>query len=90
MWEVEHYKLDLWGSLSHTTLALELNSWIGVGPRARRAVQVLGYSQAASTTVEFVPVGKRVAFLNLRVMGTGTLTVVCAYAPNSSSEYLAT
>ena len=35
--------------------------------------------------------GRRVAFLGLRVMGGdgGTLTVVCAYAPNRSSEYSA-
>ena len=32
---------------------------------------------------------ERVASLHLRVMGGKTLTVVCAYAPNSSSEYTA-
>ena len=32
---------------------------------------------------------ERVASLRLRVMGGKTLTVVCAYEPNSSSEYSA-
>ena len=39
-----------------------------------------------STKLEFVPVGERVASMWLKVAGRKTLTVVCAYAPNSSSE----
>ena len=37
-------------------------------------------------TLEFTPVNERVAFLRLWVGGR-ILTVVCAYGPNSSSEY---
>ena len=36
--------------------------------------------------LEFTPVDERVASLRLRVGGR-ILTVVCAYGPNSSSEY---
>ena len=36
--------------------------------------------------LEFTPVDERVASLRLRVGGR-VLTVVCVYAPNSSSEY---
>ena len=39
--------------------------------------------------LEFTPVDERVASLRLRVIGGETLTVVCAYAPNRSSEYSA-
>ena len=39
--------------------------------------------------LEFIPVDEMVAFLRLRVLGGKTLTVVCACAPNRSSEYLA-
>ena len=38
---------------------------------------------------EFTPVDERVASLRLIVMEGETLTVVCAYAPNRSSEYSA-
>ena len=39
--------------------------------------------------LEFTPVDERVTSLCLRVIGGKTLTVVCAYAPNRSSEYSA-
>ena len=39
--------------------------------------------------LEFTPVDERVASLCLRVLGGKTLTVVCAYARNCSSEYSA-
>ena len=39
--------------------------------------------------LQFTPGDEMVATLRLRVLGGKTLTVVCAYAPNRSSEYLA-
>ena len=55
--------------------------WAGVG--------ILTNPQLSAAVLEFTPVDERVASLHLRVVGGKTLTVVCVYAPNSSSEYSA-
>ena len=55
----------------------------------RGAEQVWAYllpHRLCACTLGFTPVDERVASLRLRVGGR-VLTVVCAYAPNSSSEY---
>ncbi len=56
----------------------------------RGARRVWGYSQEnrlSTAMLEFSPVNERVASIRLQVGGRKSLTVVCAYAPNSSSEY---
>ena len=45
--------------------------------------------QLRAAVLEFTPVDERVVSLRLRVVGGKTLTVVCVYAQNSSSEYSA-
>ena len=42
--------------------------------------------QLSANVLEFTPVDERVVSLRLQV-GERVLTVICAYAPNSSSEY---
>ena len=55
------------------------HSGVARGERRRAGVGIL-------IALGFTPVDERVAFLRLLVGGR-VLTVVCAYAPNSSSEY---
>ena len=43
--------------------------------------------QLSASMVEFSPLSERVASLWLQVAGGKVLTVVCAYEPNSSSDY---
>ena len=57
--------------------------------RRRAGVGILTSPRLSAATLEFTPVDERVASLRLRVVGGKTLTVVCAYAPNKSSEYSA-
>ena len=57
--------------------------------RRPAGVGILTSPRLGASLLEFTPVDERVASLHLRVMGGKTLTVVCAYAPNSSSEYSA-
>ena len=58
----------------------------GARPRWRA---LLTSPRLSTATLEFTPVDERVASLRLRVVGGKTLTIVCAYAPNRSSEYSA-
>ena len=95
--EVERYGLDLVGLTStHSkgsgTKVLDKGyslffSGVAQGVRAQAGVGILTSPRLSSCTLEFTPVDKRVASLRLRVGGGNTLTVVCAYAPNSSAEY---
>ncbi|MDG2555341.1 reverse transcriptase domain-containing protein [Vibrio parahaemolyticus] len=94
--EVERYRLDIVGLTStHSsgsgTLVLERGwtlSFAGVAPgeRRRAGVGFLIAPRLSACTLGFTPVDERVASLRLRV-GERVLTVVCAYAPNNSSEY---
>ena len=54
--------------------------------RWRAGMGLLIAPQLSANVLEFTPVYERVASLRLRV-GERVLTVICAYAPNSSSEY---
>uniref|UniRef100_A0A8C5CGF6 Reverse transcriptase domain-containing protein n=1 Tax=Gadus morhua TaxID=8049 RepID=A0A8C5CGF6_GADMO len=97
--EVEHCQLDLVGlkstqSLSSGTVLLDRGwtlffSGVAEGVRRRAGVGILINPRLSAAVLEFTPVDERVASLRLRVVGGKTLTVVCAYAPNSSSEYSA-
>ena len=98
--EVERYRLDLVGLTStHSrgsgTLLLDRGwtlffSGVAQGVRCREGVGILTSPRLSAAMLEFTPVDERVAYLCLRVIGGGTtLTVVCAYAPNRSSEYSA-
>ena len=49
-------------------------------------VGILIAPRLCACTLKFTPLDKRVASLHLRV-GGWVLTVVCAYAPDSSLEY---
>ncbi|CAK6984874.1 hypothetical protein D4764_13G0007210, partial [Scomber scombrus] len=57
-----------------------------IGERRRAGVAILIAPRLGACMLEFTPVDERVASLRLRVGGR-ILTVVCAYGPNSSSEY---
>ncbi|KAI3360652.1 hypothetical protein L3Q82_002517 [Scortum barcoo] len=61
---------------------------VAQGERRRAGVGLLIAPQLSRHVLEFTPVNERVASLRLRV-GDRSLAVVCAYGPNSSTEYLA-
>ncbi|KAI3366530.1 hypothetical protein L3Q82_000661 [Scortum barcoo] len=63
-------------------------SGVAQGERRRAGVGLLIAPQLSRHVLEFTPVNERVASLRLRV-GDRSLAVVCAYGPNSSTEYLA-
>uniref|UniRef100_A0A8C6NR40 Endonuclease/exonuclease/phosphatase domain-containing protein n=1 Tax=Nothobranchius furzeri TaxID=105023 RepID=A0A8C6NR40_NOTFU len=95
--EVERYRLDIVGltsthSIGSGTQVLERGwtlSFAGVAPGERQRAGV-GFSLAprlSACVLGFTPGDERVASLRLRV-GEWVLTVVCAYGPNISSEYL--
>uniref|UniRef100_A0A8C6KS93 Endonuclease/exonuclease/phosphatase domain-containing protein n=1 Tax=Nothobranchius furzeri TaxID=105023 RepID=A0A8C6KS93_NOTFU len=94
--EVERFRLDIVGLTSthgsgSGTSFLE-RGWTfyhsGVAPTERRraGVGILVAPHLGACTLGFTPVNERVASLRLRVGGR-VLTVVCAYAPNYSSDY---
>ncbi|KAI3370756.1 hypothetical protein L3Q82_007302 [Scortum barcoo] len=93
--EVERYRLEIVGltsthSLGSGTQLLE-RGWTlhysGVAQGERRAgVGLLIAPQLSRHVLEFTPVNERVASLCLR-FGDRALAVVCAYGPNSSTEY---
>ena len=95
--EVERYQLDIVGLTStHSkgsgTKLLEKGwtlsfSGVAQGERRRAGVGILTSPRLSAALLEFSPENERVASLRLRVAGSKALTVVCAYAPNSSSEY---
>ena len=95
--EVERYQLDLVGltsthSVGSGTKLLERGwtlffSGVAQGVRRRAGVGILTSPRLSAVMLEFTPVDERVASLRLRVLGGKTLTVICAYAPNGSSEY---
>ncbi|KAK0154053.1 Craniofacial development protein 2 [Merluccius polli] len=94
--EVEKFRLDIVGLTStHSkgsgTSLLErgwtlFHSGVATGERRRAGVAILIAPRLGASMLEFTPVDERVASLRLRV-GERILTVVCAYGPNSSSEY---
>ncbi|KAK0141183.1 Craniofacial development protein 2 [Merluccius polli] len=94
--EVEKFWLDIVGLTStHSkgsgTSLLErgwtlFHSGVATGERRRAGVAILIAPRLGACMLEFTPVDERVASLRLRVGGR-ILTVVCAYGPNSSSEY---
>ena len=96
--EVERYRLDIVGltsthSLGSGTQPLERGwtlyfSGVPRGERRRAGVGLLIAPQLSRHVLEFTPVNERVVSLRLRV-GDKYLTVVSAYGPNSSVEYLA-
>ncbi|KAI3363346.1 hypothetical protein L3Q82_011971 [Scortum barcoo] len=61
-------------------------SGVAQGERRRAGVGLLIAPQLSRHVLEFTPVNERVASLRLRV-GDRSLAVVCAYGPNSSTEY---
>ncbi|XP_068187802.1 insulin receptor substrate 1-B [Antennarius striatus] len=60
----------------------------GLGERQRAGVGLLVAPQLSHRMLEFTPLNERVASLRLRV-GDRCLTVISAYGPNGSAEYLA-
>ncbi|KAI3362743.1 hypothetical protein L3Q82_001807 [Scortum barcoo] len=94
--EVERYRLEIVGltsthSLGSGTQLLERGwtlhySGVAQGERRRAGVGLLIAPQLSRHVLEFTPVNERVASLRLRV-GDRSLAVVCAYGPNSSTEY---
>ncbi|KAK0156590.1 Craniofacial development protein 2 [Merluccius polli] len=94
--EVEKFRLDIVGLTStHSkgsgTGLLErgwtlFHSGVATGERRQAGVAILIAPRHGASMLEFTPVDERVASLRLRVGGR-ILTVVCAYGPNSSSEY---
>ncbi|KAI3369110.1 hypothetical protein L3Q82_026075, partial [Scortum barcoo] len=94
--EVERYRLEIVGltsthSLGSGTQLLERGwtlhySGVAQGERRRAGVGLLIAPQLSRHVLEFTPVNERVASLHLRV-GDRSLAVVCAYGPNSSTEY---
>jgi len=78
--EVERYQLDLVGLTStHST---------GSGTKLlERGWTLRSCPRLSAAVLEFSPLNERVASMRLQVAGGEALTVVCAYAPNSSSEY---
>ncbi|KAI3361778.1 hypothetical protein L3Q82_002122 [Scortum barcoo] len=94
--EVERYRLEIVGltfthSLGSGTQLLERGwtlhySGVAQGERRRAGVGLLIAPQLSCHVLEFTPVNERVASLRLRV-GDRSLAVVCAYGPNSSTEY---
>ncbi|KAI3365143.1 hypothetical protein L3Q82_010118 [Scortum barcoo] len=94
--EVERYQLEIVGltsthSLGSGTQLLERGwtlhySGVAQGERRRAGVGLLIAPQLSRHVLEFTPVNERVASLRLRV-GDRSLAVVCAYGPNSSTEY---
>uniref|UniRef100_A0A8C6NSU3 Endonuclease/exonuclease/phosphatase domain-containing protein n=1 Tax=Nothobranchius furzeri TaxID=105023 RepID=A0A8C6NSU3_NOTFU len=94
--EVERFRLDIVGLTSmhgsgSGTSFLE-RGWTfyhsGVAPTERRlaGLGILVDPHLGACTLGFTPVNERVTSLRLRVGGR-VLTVVCAYAPNYSSDY---
>ncbi|KAI3356768.1 hypothetical protein L3Q82_003449 [Scortum barcoo] len=91
--EVERYRLEIVGltsthSLGSGTQLLERGwtlhySGVAQGERRRAGVGLLIAPQLSRHVLEFTPVNERVASLGL----AGSLAVVCAYGPNSSTEY---
>ncbi|KAI3357259.1 hypothetical protein L3Q82_015708 [Scortum barcoo] len=94
--EVERYRLEIVGltsthSLGSGTQLLERGwtlhySGVAQDERRRAGVGLLIAPQLSRHVLEFTPVNERVASLRLRV-GDRSLAVVCAYGPNSSTEY---
>jgi len=92
--EVERYQLDGWAHLHaqhrfwNQTLGEGLDSLLFWSFPGCEALGGCGDTPWLSTTVlEFSPVNERVTSMRLQVTGGKALTVVCAYAPSSSSEY---
>ncbi|XP_054863716.1 uncharacterized protein LOC129348130 [Amphiprion ocellaris] len=91
--EVEQYRLDMHLLCMEVTPCTarvpEPESWTGVaqGERHWAGVDILTSPRLSDAFLEFSPENERVASLRLRVAEGKILTVVCAYAPNSSSEY---
>ena len=98
MREVERYQLEIVGlasthSVGSGTQLLERGwtlfySGVAHGERRRAGVGLLIAPQLSRHVLEFSPLDGRVASLRLRV-GDRTLTVVSAYGPSGSAEYLA-
>ena len=93
MREAERFRLDIVGLTSthgtstHGTSPLErgwtlFHSGVARGERCRAGVGILIAPRLCACTLGFTPVDEKVV-----VVGGRVLTVVCAYAPNSSSEY---
>ncbi|KAL0194436.1 hypothetical protein M9458_012732, partial [Cirrhinus mrigala] len=91
--EVERYRLASTHISGSGTQLLERGwtlhySGVACGERRRAGVGLLIAPQLSRHVLEFTPVDERVVSLRLRV-GDRSLTVVCAYGPNGSVEYLA-
>ncbi|KAI3367660.1 hypothetical protein L3Q82_026213, partial [Scortum barcoo] len=95
--EVERYRLETVGLTSTHGLGslgtqLLERGWtlhysgVAQGERRRAGVGLLIAPQLSRHVLEFTPVNERVASLHLQV-GDRSLAVVCAYGPNSSTEY---
>ncbi|KAI3370168.1 hypothetical protein L3Q82_024453 [Scortum barcoo] len=73
-------------SLGGRSLSCHVREVEREGERRRAGVGLLIAPQLSRHVLEFTPVNERVASLRLRV-GDRSLAVVCAYGPNSSTEY---
>jgi len=97
--EVERYQLDMVGLTSmHSTSSgtkLPERGWtlsfsgVAQGVRRQAGVGIFTSPRLSAAVLEFSPVNERVVSMRLQVTGGKALTVMCAYAPNSSSEYQA-
>ena len=95
--EVERYQLDMFGhtsthSIGSGTKILERGwtlyfSGVAQGVRHQAGVGILTSPRLSTAVLDFSLVNERVASERLKVAGGKALTAVCAYAPNSSSEY---
>lgn len=84
MYEVERYRLDIFGFIYVTYVRL-WKQFRGKELDCSRTVPGLALRQW-DCTLGVLPVDDRVVFLDLRV-GERVLTVVCSYAPIDSSDY---
>jgi len=57
------------------------------GVRRQAGVGIITSPRLSAAVLEFSPVNERVASMRLQVAAGKALTVVCASAPNISSEY---
>ncbi|KAI3364009.1 hypothetical protein L3Q82_001223 [Scortum barcoo] len=97
--EVERYRLEIVGLLTSTHIAWALEpsslregwtlhySGVAQGERRRAGVGLLIAPQLSRHVLEFTPVNERVASLHAFRVGDRSLAIVCAYGPNSSTEY---
>jgi len=94
--EVEQYQLDIVGLISTHSSGTKLRekgwtlffSVVAQGERCRAGVGILTSPRLSAAVFEFSPEIERATSVRLQVAGCKALAVVCAYAPNRSSDKL--